>query len=365
MTLNEMFPDKNNDKFIDISRYENPKYPFQVIIGGRGGGKTYSALKWAIYNFREYMQKFMWMRRTADELSLLCDSVRFGEGGNPFKEINDKHGMNYGLCMMNKKVGGIYDRILNEEKKIYEYPQDGLVGYATALSNISSARGMNFTDADRLFYDEFIPERHVKKIRNEGEAILNAIETIGRNREILGKPPLYVYFLANSFNIYNELFKELGVVSNIERALRRGQADIYFTERGLAIHILPDTAKYVKEKKQTALYKLTENSDFADMALSNEFVYNDFSLVEYRRIQGYRPCCRTDHFYIYQKKGSQEYYVTYTPCKADYYETGTEHGLRAWRIDWGRALLPVYTAGHIFFETYELKEIFLEFLSIH
>lgn len=362
--IKDYFPSEYYEDYIHISDYENPRFPFQVFVGGRGGGKTYSALQLGLYRYFETGEKFMWMRRTADELEMLCDSRQYGEGGNPFKEINSQYDYNFGLCMMNKKVAGIYDREYDEKTKKFVYPPDNVIGYGCALSNVASARGMNFTDADRLFYDEFISERHIKRIKNEGEAILNAIETIGRNRELQGKKPLFVYFLANAFNIYNPLFVELGIVDSVERACRQGRQHIYFETRGLAVHILENTENFTNQKKETALYKLTADTAFSDMALNNDFVYNDFSLVKYVKITGYRPVCKCDGFSIFARKGKVEYYVTYTPCRAQYYETDTIHGLRLWRAEIGRRLLPEFTQGNVFFETYALKELFLEYIGI-
>lgn len=362
--MSQIFYYDDFNKYIDISIYEDIKFPYQIFIGGRGTGKTYSALRFAVYRYKQYKEKFMWMRRTADELELLCDSPRYGEGGNPFKEINEKYLESYGLCMMSKKVAGIYEREYDEKNKRFLYNSDKMMGYGCALSNIASARGMNFTDADRLFYDEFIYERHVKRIRAEGEAILNAIETIARNRELQGKPPLFVYFLANAFNIYNPLFQELGVIDIVEKAMRNRQEHIYLEERGLAIHLLENTVEFTESKKQTSLYKLTSNSNYADMALNNSFVYNDFSLVQYRKIQGMRPVCRCAGFNIYSKKGTREYYVTYAPCRASYYDTDTIQGQRLWRTEIGRRLLPEFNDGNIFFETYALKEQFLDLIGI-
>lgn len=46
--------------YVDIEKIVNYNLPFNFIVGGRGTGKTYGALKYAY----EYNIRFMLMRRT-------------------------------------------------------------------------------------------------------------------------------------------------------------------------------------------------------------------------------------------------------------------------------------------------------------
>ena len=59
----------NNEDFINIYDYADREYPFQIFIGGRGVGKTYSALSGVTVPERN--DKFIFMRRTQAELDLL------------------------------------------------------------------------------------------------------------------------------------------------------------------------------------------------------------------------------------------------------------------------------------------------------
>ena len=97
----------NSDDFINIYDYADTDYPFQIFIGGRGVGKTYSALSGATDPERQ--DKFIFMRRTQAELDLLLDTDR-GEGLNPFKPINKDFGRNIGMKSLVKNMAGIYHR---------------------------------------------------------------------------------------------------------------------------------------------------------------------------------------------------------------------------------------------------------------
>lgn len=376
---------KNSD-YVDIGEYENDRYPFQFFIGGRGTGKTYSAQGLAImaalpederalfmddyrirfpksrYTGMGKPETFIWMRRTDKELKSITDSKNMGEGGNTFKSIDADMGWRYGICKMSESVSGIYEREYNKEGKLH--PVGNPIGYALAMNTVAGVRGVDFTDATRMFYDEFIAERHVRRIAHEGEAFLNAVETIGRNRELMGLPPLKVYCLANSYNIYTPVLEILGLVSKVERMIAKGQKHMYLETRKCAIHLLDPTEEFVKAKSNTALYKLTEGMEFADMAIKNEFIYNDFSNIAYRKIAGYIPVCACEDMYIYSRKGSDEIYCTYTPARVMHYKTSLSLDKKAWqrtyRIDMMRCLL----AHKVFFESYDLKEKFLDLMDV-
>ena len=343
-------------KYLNIWDYKNNDFPFQIFIGGRGCGKTFSALYGALDLWPD---RFLYMRRTAQELDLMLDSEKYGEGANPFKPVNREKGRDVGLSRIVKNLAGIYNREMVDGRP---EPVGPPIGYGVALSTISSIRSIDFSDCTDWILDEFIPERHVRKIKNEGTALLNAYETICRNRELSGAPPLRLWMLANSNDIYNDIFIELGIVSDIERMTRKGKSDLYLKERGLAIHLINNNTEYVNKKKETALYKLTKGSSFYEMALDNKFAYNDFSLIHRENIAGYRPICCIGKGYIYGKKGDSLLYVTYAPARCPVYDITTEQGRRNFYNDIGRRMHQYFINSRITFESYELKQTVLDLI---
>lgn len=375
-----------NKDYVDISEYENDRYPFQFFIGGRGTGKTYSGQGLAIMcahdeerrkedmdQFRKTFPKsrykgegeprrFIWMRRTEKELKSITDSKTMGEGGNTFKTIDTDFGWRYGICNMTESVAGIYERELTQKGNLV--PVGEPIGYALALNTIAGVRGVDFSDCSRLFYDEFIAERHVRRMAHEGEAFLNAIESIGRNRELEGKPALKVYCFANSYNIYTPVLEILGLVSKVERMISRGQRDLYLEDRGCAVHLLSPSEDFIQAKSNTSLYKLTQGTQFADMALKNDFVYNDFSNIGYRKLTGYLPVCACDDMYIYSKKGNSEIYCSYSPTRVRFYKTSTAVDKKSWQRRFRQDMMEALLKHRIFFESYDLKEKFLDIMDI-
>ena len=346
-------------KYLNIWDYKDNDYPFQIFIGGRGTGKTYSALKGAAVS-SQVEERFLFMRRTAQELDLMLDSDERGEGANPFKPINRDFNTNFGMRKIVKNMAGIYNREKDEDGKLL--PVGDPIGYGVALSTISSIRGVDFSDCTDCIYDEFIPEKHVRKIKDEGGALLNAYETICRNRELDGKPALRLWLLANSNDIYNPIFIKLGIVSDVEKMIRKAKSDLYIHERGLAIHLINNNTEFVEAKAQTALYKLTKGTQFYDMSLKNAFAYNDFSLISHRNITGFRPICSIGKATIFKKKGDSELYVSYAPAKCVHYNIETEQDRRLFMQEYGCDFVPYFVNGKITFESYELKSLLCDLI---
>lgn len=344
--------------YINIFDFKDDRYPFQIIIGGRGSGKTYSALEHVTNE--EYKRKFIFMRRTKTELDLLVDTDR-GEGANPFKPINRDFGRNIGLKSIVQNLAGVYQREEDiDTGKLTHFGQP--LGYGIALTTISSMRGLDFSDCDDWIYDEFIAEKHVRKIHGECDALLNAYETINRNREFTGEKPINLWLLANSNDIYNPVFVGLGIVSDAEKMQRKNIPTKLYPDRGLALHILPPAESFVEKKSKTALYKLTAGTSYYDMALNNEFAYNDFSLIGYRKLVGFTPLCAVDNAYIYRKKGESEVYVTYAPSNAPRFNSREQQDIIKFKQRYGCMLQPYYVNRKIVFETYELKERILSLI---
>lgn len=349
---------KKKKVFINVADYFRAGIYYYAFVGGRGGGKTFSTLEYCVGKG----EKYIYMRRTLDELVECCDHPTHGELENPFKGLNKERGSNWGIVKVTKKSGAIFDRVKKDDGT-FEYVGEA-TGYALALSAIATMRGIDLSDAGTLFYDEFIPEKHVRKIKAEGEAFLNAIETIARNREMMGIEPMRVIMCANAFDIYNEIFMELGVVGQVEKMINRGQTVSYFQDRGLCIAILPHTEEFIEKKQKTSLYKLTAGTRFYDMALNNAFVYNDFTLIGYRYIKGMRPVVGFDNCYVYESKGDNQYYISYAKARCPYYNTRHIQDKKAFFDAYGKWLRMEFIESHVSFETYDIKMKFLDAIGI-
>lgn len=339
-----------NKKLYDKNGYLNMEYiietdvPFIFVIGARAVGKTYGALKYVV----ERDKKHILMRRTQAQ----CDVISKPEF-SPYKSINIDCGTDIDLSQSISKNS---HSIMNMAK---EQPY---MGFTCALSTVANIRGLDASDCELLLYDEFIPEKHERPLKNEASAFFNAYETFNRNRELQGKPALKAVCLANSNDMGNPLFMALGLVLTVEKMLANGVEKWVDYSRGIAVFCVSDS-KISAAKKNTALYKAVgEDNEFSRMALSNEFSYDDTSREKSRRLVEYRPIVAVGELCIYRHKSSGCYYVTgHKSGNPKTYGTSSVELLR-FQIDY-RRLWVHYMNNNIEFENYYHELLFQKYFK--
>lgn len=324
--------------YLNIEQILSYGVPFNFIVGGRGTGKTYGTLKTAYIENK----RFILMRRTQAQ----CDLINKPEF-NPFKALNDDTGSNAVVKSISKYNAKIVEETEEDER---------ILGYTCALSTIANMRGFDASDVELLIYDEFIPEKHERSIKNEGSAFLNAYETINRNREIKGEKPLQVLCLANAFNIANPIFLELGLVGRCEKMKNAGQEIFIDKERGVCV-VLLQKSKISKAKADTALYRLSSGS-YADMALSNDFVYNNADNIKSMALKEFKLLCTVGEISIYKHKSKRLFYISeHRTGTAPVYKSD-EVNLQRYRKNHGVALYGAYMRNNVICESLLTKSLF-------
>lgn len=336
--------------------YFDPEYALQIFIGPRGPGKTYSVLKGLI----ERDEYFLYTRRTLDEVEQICDANN-DEKYNPFYPLNEDLGWNLGFKKLDKKTGGLFERILDPTREKYDY-----VGQSKAmlssLFDLGKIRGSGLTKCKHWFYDEFIPERTVRKVRGEGEALMQAYETVNRNREFTGEPPLYLWMAANSLDIYNPYFVSLKIINVVERMISQGKEDALLPDRKIAIHLVEPSEEFKAKKAKTATAAIAKGTDFEQIAFKNVFVFNDMSLIGYEDLRGFHPYCGFGEWTIYKKKGQKYLYVSYAYGQCRRYNPKNHHDMLAFCRCEGILVRELYLQGRIKFESYEIKQAILDII---
>lgn len=315
--------------YVNIAGILSLGIPFNLVVGGRGTGKTYTSLDYVLEN----AIKFMFMRRTQAQADLI-NKPEF----SPFKA----------LCR-DKNIDIITKPLTKYNAGFYMEDENTPIGYTAALSTISNIRGFDASDVELLIYDEFIPERHERPIKNEGAAFLNAYETINRNRELKGEKPLQVLCLANANDISNPIFMELGLVSKAEKMLRTGKEISVDHNRGIAIFML-NASPVSSLKSKTALYKLTRGSEFEKMSIYNDFADVDYSNIIKRPLIEYIPVVEVGEICIYRHKNNNKLYVSqHTVGSPPKYSSG-ENDLNRYARKYSWVWLE-YLANNIEFES--------------
>ena len=326
--------------YLDFEKIVNYRIPFNFIIGGRGSGKTYGALKFVL----DHHKKFMLLRRLQSQIDLV-GKPEF----SPFKAVASDMEIEITVKSISKYNSAFMHG-------------DEVLGYSAALSTISNLRGFDASDVEMIIYDEFIPEPHEKPMRAEGTAFLNMYETVNRNRELKGADPVQLIALANSNDLANAIFIELGIVDKVQKMAERRQEILIDRDRGIGIFML-EFSPISNEKRKTALYRLmAAENDFTEMALNNSFSGNTIERVEGRNLKEFIPILKVGELAIYKHKSKREYYVS-THASGAIREIGTgDLDLKRFRTYYSY-LWECYLAGDMVFESYALQVLFEKYMG--
>lgn len=264
--------------------------PFIFVVGARGVGKSYGTMQDNV----ETGTTFLLLRRTQSQADLISNP-----DFNVFKPLNDDCGYNI-IPRKVSKYNSAFVRNIDGEEKI--------VCYSAALSTISNMRGFDASEIQQIMFDEFIPEKHERLIREEAKALFNAYETINRNRELKGRKPVQLVCLANANDITNPVFEYLGLI-RIADKMQKNNNDVWIDrERGFMI-IMMHRSPISKKKANTALYRLTKGTDFSSMALDNDFNVSRAN-IKPRPLQEYTPICCIGELCLYRHKSETRLYCT-------------------------------------------------------
>ena len=327
------------NRYLTLDKCKRANVPFNVLIGGRGTGKTFTCLDEA-YRESTPDSRFMLMRRTEVEISSIAD-----EKYNPFKAVNRVKGYDVKARYISRNSVG----------EFYNSHEDGeeFLGYATALSTFGKLRGADLCDVDKIIFDEFIKSRTGHTIKDEADLFFNAYETINRNRELDGKPPVKCYLLSNATTLASPILEELRLIPVIERM--KARREFAYTDRHRGIHIeLLDNIKVSREKADTALYRLTKGTAYSLHALNNEFAYDSFENICKVELNEYTPWIQVEDLFIYRHKSRMVYYVTTSKCKAPIKYTGDSIPL--FKRHYGGKFHQLLIGGYVFFSTFAVKQ---------
>lgn len=329
--------------YIDFNYIMKDRNVFKFLIGGRGSGKTFGAIQWALQN----KKTVLFMRRTQTQIDLIRN-----DNFSPFAAV-DK---NIVVHSINKNLAGLYHA---DDADAEGVP----IGYMCALSTIANIRGFDASMVDLIIYDEFIGEAHERAIKNEGQAFLNAYETINRNRELQGRDPVQVLALANSNMLANPIFVELNLVSAVEKMIRNGNYIYRNPQRNVSVYMIMHSP-VLDQKQNTALYRLAGDTDFSRMALKNQFTTEEMDHIVSQDLRQYKLYCTVGEIAVYRHKSLKIYYVT------DHVSGTTENVYTAGQMDLKRFrrdqyfLWLAYLGGKILFESYIFKVLFERYFNI-
>lgn len=330
-----------SEGWLDCESILSQGYPFIFIIGARGIGKTYGVLDYTL----QHKIKHILLRRTQVECEIIGKPEFL-----PYKPVCKDRGYDVTTASVVKHVAGVY-----------RDGQDDPIGYIAALSTFANLRGFDTSEVELVYLDEFIPEKSRSPIKAEFETFLNMYETVNRNRELFGRPPVKVVCTANSNSIDNPYFLGLGIVNKIYSMQRKGRSIYADDKRGLLVISL-SRSPISDAKKDTALYRLAGNTSYSDMALSNIYSGADYSRIASARMIEYRPIVTVGEITIYKHKSDTRYYVsTHQQGAGSFYTSSTDDLLR-FKSKYTMLLGTAYMEDRVKFEDVVSQILFKKYL---
>lgn len=285
--------------YLDFRKIRELGFPFTWVVGGRGIGKTYGALRTSY----EDSISFLLMQRTQTQLDVI-NSPAF----SPMNAIGRDVGVDFITKPVTKNSSAFYLGHTDDKGKLV--PEGYPLGYSMALSTFANTRGFDASEIELLYFDEFVPEKCSRPIRNEAETLVSAYESINRNRELQGRKPLQMIATANALDLSNCHLVYHRLVRPLEKMEKTGNVMYVERERGVCIIYLRDSPISAR-KKTTALYKALEgNSAYSKMALDNNFSFEDRSDIRSRPLSEYKPLVTVGEVTVYQHKSTDLYYVS-------------------------------------------------------
>lgn len=286
-----------------IDKWVEKGIHFYYICGGRGIGKTYGALHLCHKigtgekKILGVTGKFMYLRLSKTE----AESVAAPESC-PFKRYNLDENINITADFSSKLgYGNFY--IGDDDEKEH-------IGYCAGLSTFSNLRGIDFSDVMFILFDECIPENAGKiKLKNIARALLNMIESINRNRALLGEPELVLLMLSNPIDLTNDLLTGLHFSEIITSMMIKGQQKYTDYNRAVHIEVLKDHAVSKLKGQKSALYKFSKGTGFNDEALTGDFVNNDLTEIHDVPLSEYNCLYQLGNIYVYQHKTEQLWHI--------------------------------------------------------
>ena len=246
---------KNTD-FYDVAHLLTYKRLFNIAMGNRTAGKSFSCKRFLLRQFLKYGKQFVFLVRRTTEVGAQTNGV-FNDVLNICPEFkNTEMVVKNDTFLINKETAGF----------IIPLSQEG---------RYKKKSGM-FTDVYYILFDEYIADTQTEYLKDEYNKIVSFLTTVSRGKA--GEPTRFVpiFFLCNAVSVINPLFNALklipkmGVVKGFNYV-----CECFVNEKVAQLY------------NQTQLGVALNATSYGDMALKNAFLLDDYSFVKNVTLKDY------------------------------------------------------------------------------
>ena len=331
-----------------------------VIVGNRGGGKSYGAKQWAIDNFLKKREQFGYIRRYKDDLKE--PMIQF------FKDIENRY-PDYEFKVDAKYF---YIRLKSEDPK-EKWTENDIAGYGFTLSTANNKKSISYPRITTLIYDEFLIDKgNQRYLPNEPVALLNLYETIARPGT--DHPRVILFMLANALSITNPyfLFWDLRMPT---KADKNGKWIWKHPTRPILVEDVRNE-KFIDRKRNTEFGKLIEGTTYEGYSIDNKFLLDSDTFVEPKSPKSRYHCTLNylDHelgvwvdtnaglMYV-SKQVDPNYPLVYSVTMKDH-RPNTIFLKNKSRAGHFKLFLEAYSDGLVRFESVNIKNICYEIIKL-
>lgn len=252
--------------FWDIGRTQTHNALVNIIVGNRGGGKSYGGKKKAVQNFIDKGEQFGYIRRYKDDLKKPLEQF-FADIAQEFPDYE---------CKIEGDKVYIRKQTIDEKEK---WTDKDIAGYGFSLSTANNKKSMSFPDITMLIYDEFLLEEgNQRYLPNEVEKLLNLYETVARPGS--GHKRVTLWLLGNAISITNPyfLYWELRMPKKCDK---NGKWIWKHPTKPILVEDVRNEG-FINAKKNTEFGRLVDGTNYADYSIENKFLLDDDTFVEKR-----------------------------------------------------------------------------------
>lgn len=259
----------NPKNYWDPYRVASYNCLFNFIVGPRGTGKTYGALKRGIKRFlqspKSHRSQFVYCRRIKTELKKLT-TANHGRLFDAVQKEFPEHKL--------------------EARSDVLYCDDEVMGYAVALSTSSILKSDSFPFVTEIIFDEFIIDntRTYHYLPDEVRKFLDLYETVARAGSDPNRADVRVWFLSNAVTINNPYFAEFNLMPPANGDIQRfGQSKDMLVQNVQAPNI-------VAAKKATRFGKMIKCTTYSAYAYDNQWLLDDDTFLGKKSVDSLYYC---------------------------------------------------------------------------
>lgn len=245
--------------YINFNKILSYNIPVNVIIAGRGLGKSFSVKNYVINDYLKNKNEFIYIRRYDNELKQIFEktSMKISENKKDFfDDIKFKFPENE-LQAKNRKF----------------YIDNECFGYSKRLTEAQDLKSNSYEKVTNIIFDEYPIELNAKRyyLKNEAMLLLGMIDSIIRNKS---KKQVRIFILGNSTEDleYSPLFTffNLQLPYNSEfKTFKNNTILLYYA----------NDEKLIKARENTLIGELAKDTRYFDYAMKNKILTKNKNFI--------------------------------------------------------------------------------------